>query len=271
MDLVGVQRSFYGANGLNRPLDMSLTTEDIEGARPRKRSFTTNRCTDPLDPVYHLPSYTAPPPAQVRAPVGTIPTNYVADIPFSRPKPAHVRTISLDSLNVTDIEYAQPSHYRRCVRPLLGEGLTNSMNVSDINAGDHHRIAARGTNPLEPQYLVSTKNMWKASGGVPTSRPPMLIGDVEASKPRRLERAYVPPHEEVEGSHPQRFIGRVPHSSIGDAYDTYRKPVPTGSGAGSLKRGIVTKRSINPLDPNYSLLTGDYDSAYKLLISKIVT
>ena len=269
MEQVGVQRHFYSTNGLNRPLDLSLTTEDIDGARPRRRCFTTNRCTDPLDPEYHLPSFKAAPPHEVPVPIGTIPTNFVADI--VGPRRSRLRAVSSGPLDVSDIPYAQPSHYRRFVRPLKEGPLTDTMAVQDINQGSGRILPPRGTDPLEPEYVISTKNTWKLSDETPTERLPITIGPVEASKPRKLARKAMPVQAVVEGSQPQRYIGRVPHSSIGDAYDTYRKPVPTGSGAGSLKRGIVTKRSVNPLDPNYSLLNGDYDSAYKLLIGSVVT
>ena len=48
-------RTFYPENP-RRPRDISLTTFDIDGARPKKTKHKGVRHTDPLQPEYILPS-----------------------------------------------------------------------------------------------------------------------------------------------------------------------------------------------------------------------
>ena len=66
--------------------DYSLYVDDIDGARHfiKDRMLTTKRHTDPVNPVYQLPSYEKPAPYQT---------------PFVR-----------DSFNVSDIDGAKPKH-----------------------------------------------------------------------------------------------------------------------------------------------------------------
>lgn len=257
-------RTHYPQIGLNRPLDLSLTTEDIDGARPRRRAFTTKRCTDPLDPYYKLPSYEECPPVESPQPIGTIPTNYVGDIEKCHPRAVHrARAVSNDSLNISDIPFAKPG-YRRSHHLRIATRFPDQLSVQDINEGGSRHLKARNTNPLDPVYEISTKNTWK--GGNEGSGS---IGPIEMSKPRSRVNLSSPAHvqEKIEGSSPQRFVGCIAQSSLGECGITRPPaPLPSGSRSGSLKRGVVTKRTTNPLDPNYCLLDGKRDSAYALFI-----
>jgi hypothetical protein len=40
----------------HRKISSNLQTNDIEGATPSTRGFTTNRVVNPLNPQYHLPT-----------------------------------------------------------------------------------------------------------------------------------------------------------------------------------------------------------------------
>lgn len=257
-------RPIYPVIGLNRPLDLSLTTEDIDGAKSRKRAFTTKRCTDPLDPHYKLPSYEICPVAIKPEPVGTIPTNYVADIDRCHPRLIHrPRAVSLDTLDVSDIPFAQPGYRRSQYRRISGR-VPDQLSVQDINNGSSRALRARNTNPLDPVYILSTKDTWKGR-----ESPSESIGPISESKPRLRVNNALPVHSQgsIEGSSPQRFVGCLPHSSLGKGDHPIRAPaIPTGSRSGSLRRGLVTKRETNPLDPNYFLLDGSVDSAYALFM-----
>jgi hypothetical protein len=117
---------------------------------------------------------------------------------------------------------------------------------------------------LEPVYKVSNLSNWSTNQG----GDPSVIGAIEKSKPRTLiPTVPAPSRGDITGSHPQRFIGRLPHSSTGEPQvQVWEKPLPTASAHGSLKKGISTKRIIDPLEPSYVMLDGYVDSACKLLM-----
>jgi len=92
-------------------------------------------------------------------------------------------------------------------------------------------------------------------------------GEVAGSKPRKLQWDNGEPHfslmrEDIAGTVPQRWVGSVPQN----IYDppevrpmmTFHDPhdIP-GAQVGSLKKGIVTGRVLNPLNPRYPMLDGD--------------
>ena len=248
---------------LNRPLDLSLTTEDIDGARSRKRGFVTKRCTDPLDPMYTLPTCVSPPAVVIPGLIGAVPTNFTADIAGSAPRKLHRdRSYPRDPLDISDIEIAPHAHARLKLMRISGPN-SNSLDVTDINHQGHKRPAFRKTNPLDPEYTISTTSMWN-----PTQKTdPIRIGPVEKSRPRIMKATEPSSKTPVTGAHPQRYVGRLRHSSVGpDIIKMEAKLIPTASGSGTLKKGIVTRRSVNPLDPNYLLLDGNFDSACKLFM-----
>jgi hypothetical protein len=265
MSVVACPRKLYKAEGLNRPLDLSLTTEDIDGAQAKKKGFVTKRCVDPLDPAYKLPSFQPPPIPDYPNPIGLIPTNYTADITGARVRkaPGH-REGPKGGLDISDIEFAQP-HFRLKARSAGGKSNHDSLNVSDINKSDMLIPRRRETNPLQPMYRISTVNMWSPEM---TDSEPLMVGPIEGANPRRLIPEVTRPTKgDITGTHPQRFVGRLPHSSVDKtSIQPWEKPLPTASRASSLKRGIVTKRSTNPLDPNYLMLNGQYDSASSLFM-----
>jgi hypothetical protein len=93
-----------------------------------------------------------------------------------------------------------------------------------------------------------------------------VIGEVPQSKPRKLQWDNGEPHfslltEDIAGSQPQRWVGSVPFN----IYDPpEKKPIISfhepqdipGTQVGSLRKGIVTGRMTNPLNPRYTMLDG---------------
>jgi hypothetical protein len=265
------ERGIYPVNnGLRRPLDLSLSTEDIDGAKPRRKAFVTKRCTDPLNPEYKLPSYETAPVSARPEPVGFVPTNFIADIDKSGPRRLHKALEgSRLTMDISDIPYTKP-HYRRTLRPIPADGLSNTLDVKDINQGSHRVAPSRVTNPLDPEYAVSNLNgiiPCKTEKGV----SPVVVGPIENSKPRVLHnvRAFNEPVI-LTGSRPQRYVGCIPHSSMETSTIPRPNVQPTGSRANTLHRGIKTRRCTNPLEPSYSLLNGDMDSATSLLFNQHV-
>jgi hypothetical protein len=138
--------------------------------------------------------------------------------------------------------------------------------VRDINRSPTAEVRPRGTDPLDPVYLVSSLNGTALQGENQTS--PVLLGPIEKSKPRPSIRSIsVPPKDTPIGSSPQRYVGCLPHTSVGAGKPLYELAIPTGSRAGTLKRGMITRRNTNPLDPAYSLLDGNMDSATRILLT----
>jgi hypothetical protein len=92
------------------------------------------------------------------------------------------------------------------------------------------------------------------------------IGEVPQSKPRKLQWDNGEPFfalltEDIAGAAPQRWVGAVPFN----VYDPpEKKPIISfhepqdipGTQVGSLRKGIVTGRSTNPLNPRYVMLDG---------------
>jgi hypothetical protein len=247
----------------NRPLDLSLTTEDIDGARSRKKGFVTKRCTDPLDPLYALPTCTPPPAVMIPELIGGLPTNFTADIDGSAPRKLF-RAMSQprDPLDISDIEMSQNSKSSLRLRR-ISKRPSNSLDVADINLDGNRKLAFRGTNPLDPEYAISTKSMWNPTSGT----GPIRIGPIEKARPKIVKSREPSPKVPVTGANPQRYVGQLRHSSVGPcSINIEAKPLPTASGSGTLKKGIVTNRSVNPLDPNYLLLDGNHDSACRLFM-----
>jgi len=244
-------RTWYPMAQPRRPVDLSLTTDDIEGSRPRVTHFVTKRCTNPLDPEYKLSSHAAQAVPTVPQLKGAIPTNFIADIEGTHPRRLHREQVRAPSLTVSS----------RNFRPLRGGGLS-SLDVRDINmSADSKTRVSRITDPLDPSYKVSAVNgtALQVSSQVPNGLS-AVIGPIEDSKPlKRIRDNPIPPPDPIEGSSPQRYVGVLKHSSLGTFPALTRAPA-TGSRAGSLNRGIVSRRVTNPLDPCYTFLDGNRDN-----------
>jgi len=258
---------------LTRVKDLSLTTADIEWAQPKITRFNTNRCTDPLQPQYQLASC---PQRPITPPRGNNKDSLdISDIEQSRPKRVIPdRNYIRDPNDASDIEATCPNYRRRVVRPIPGNSFSTSLDVRDINAYPGRTTLPRDTNPLDPTYQISQQSCtslpirWTEEEGR-VYAPPMeveTIGEVPQSKPRKLQWDNGEPFfalltEDIAGAAPQRWVGAVPFN----VYDPpEKKPIISfhepqdipGTQVGSLRKGIVTGRSTNPLNPRYVMLDG---------------
>jgi hypothetical protein len=243
----GRPRVWYPSSQFNRPVDLSLTTDDIEGSRPRVLSFVTKRSTNPLSPEYTLPSHQALPAVHPPSLKGALPTNYISDIDGTHPRLLHrerSRTQSCESSS-------------RNMRRPRGGGVS-SLDVRDINTPSPSRLCPRNTNPLDPSYVISATNHLAVESA--SSLSPITIGPIKDSKPRRrVPERFNAVRESIEGCSPQRYVGTLRHSSLDSVPPlTHAAPI-TGTVSGSLRRGFVSKRSTNPLEPAYTLLDGTID------------
>lgn len=267
---------------LRRPRDLSLTTGDIELARPQRQPIKGNRHVDPVCPEYKLPTY-----AENREPTprrwNGRHTNDISDIEYTAPKiRIPDRNYDRDPNDGSDIAYSKPNYKRRVLRPINAR-LSNSLDVRDINHDpDTNKVPFKERNPLDPEYTISQStttslyNVWSEENSNPllkvSKSAPKLIGCVAGSKPRKLQWRNGEPQlslvkEDIAGAYPQRWIGQVPYN----LYDPpEKKPVITfhdpfdivGAQVGSLAKGIRTHRSLYPLEPAYKLLDGQQTDAY---------
>lgn len=266
-------RTYYAP--INRPRDLSLTTADIEYAQPKNVRAKGHRVTDPVCPVYDFPK-SAPIRPVTPLRFNGRETNDVSDIELTYPtKVIPDRNYVKDPNDISDIEYASPNYERRVAHPLHNLNFSTSLNVRDISGSNKTR--PRETNPLDPVYNVSqttttslhrTWNEEKDQKDCMRAPPlqPAEIGPVPGSKPRKLtwqngEPQFSLLREDIPGAVPQRWTGSIPFNiydppekkAVISFHDPHDIP---GAQVGSLRKGIETNRSLNPLQPTYQFLDG---------------
>ena len=239
----------------HRTVDLSMTTSDIDWARPKVNRFKTSRLTNPMDPAYKLPS--------------AVP--FQPEIPYYSGRP---------TLDVSDIDGSSPKvlfpgsarSERDAGLPYVGRRvrhtpLRDTLDVSDIKSGDKKVIRPRLTNPLEPVYIIDQRctcpvsSTWKSTPSA-DNLTPLIAGVVQFSKPRKLFEGE--PHSsasldnsDICGSNSQRFAGTLPINiysklNTGKSSGSITTDIP-GAQPGTLQRGLRTKRRTNPLDPQYNI------------------
>ena len=132
--------------GLNKP-EYNLTNDDITGTKTQILKFVTKRqASNPLNPVYKLPSFTvvpAPIPKFVRD--GMI----IEDIDGTRPK-VKKQFAPRDTLNCFDIDGAHAKQQYK--RKTVGDTGYNNIAYNDVTKKSW--ASRRCTNPCDPTYTV---------------------------------------------------------------------------------------------------------------------
>jgi hypothetical protein len=138
----------------NKIIYFNLNTRDIEGAYPKKQDFS-NRITNPLEPVYKLPSCEIldkdPPPKFIRDNID------VSDIPGTKSKPIYRNQLKTNkndnNENNNDDNDIPGSHPRKKYERKI---FYENFDYTDVNINDKKKffsnINNRNTNPLEPNY-----------------------------------------------------------------------------------------------------------------------
>jgi len=278
-DHVGGKARTYYPSMDRRPRDLSLTTADIELAQTKASKFKGNRHVDPLCPNYELPSTNARPITPPRW--NGRHTNDISDIEKTHPKVRIPdRNYLRDPNDASDIEFASANYLERVHRQTRNTVRADrSMNVKDINQKKPLHTAPRCSNPLEPEYRVSTTattslhTMYTEEQGNDVRLHPRECethGHVHGSKPRKLQWDNGEPQfslmrEDIAGTVPQRWCGAVPFNiydppevkSVISFHDPHDIP---GAQVGTLKKGIEGSGrggTTNPLNPRYRMLDGD--------------
>ena len=218
---------------LNKP-NYNLMTEDREKAKPRVTEFVTERMTNPLNPVYKLPSFETRPVTPPKFIRDSISAN---DIEGTKPEVYYKWSIR-DHISVKDIDGARP-------KPEIYYSKPDLMNPKDINGEAFH--TKRQTNPLEPEYVCRDED-----GKLVT------IGAIDGSVSKPIIKLSQNPHKrnldssDIDGARPNT-VGLGP---LGTRERNYVKKIDAsdieGTNSGSHKQGITTKRITNPLAPKYA-------------------
>ena len=222
---------------LNKP-EFNLTNKDIEKSSPQMKHLKTNRCTNPLEPKYTLPKVEEYPPSVPKFIRDSID---IKDISGARPqKYFQWKTRETFPINNHGIEGSKTKE--TYVRKRLGNNKYDYIDYSDLTIDIFK--TRRNTNPLDPIYgFIKNQDIFK-------------YGPIEKSKPMTQYPYFYQPSlnlklNDIKGTN----IGsknRI-NKFTGNNYELTTQDIP-GCCVGSLKKGIVTKRCTNPLNPNYQFL-----------------
>ena len=222
---------------LNKP-EYNLTNKDIEKSSPQMKHLKTTRCTNPLEPKYTLPHVEEYPPSVPKFIRDSID---IKDISGARPqKYFQWKTRETFPINNHGIEGSKTKE--TYVRKRLGNNKYDYIDYSDLTIDIFK--TRRNTNPLDPIY------------GFKKNQDIFKYGPIEKSKPMTQYPYFYQPSlnlklNDIKGTN----IGsknRI-NKFTGNNYELTTQDIP-GCCVGSLKKGIVTKRCTNPLNPNYQFL-----------------
>jgi hypothetical protein len=191
------------------PVDL-LRVNDIDGSRPRivRQLPHSNRCLNPVDPQYNLPSKpeeVIPPPKFIRDHM------YNGDVEGAQPAPLFSSKPPRDIMRIDDVVGTSPV---RCIREVKRE--PDSFNVKDIN-NDGIFKTTRTVDPLNPVYFYD--GQWIRSEDFGKARPPktphagpdrrLVVADIDGTEPGASLKRYrafrqpPPPREEDETKPPK--------------------------------------------------------------------
>jgi len=246
----------------NKP-DRITSCSDIHGTRPdatnRLKNGLSKRVVDPIAPQYELPSWTPAPMAKM-PPARNVNGIHVDGIDGAVP---NIRYLKVQQRNSTflnnDVAGAQVPKRR------LYKDRRSPLNVKDIQndpeGGGHVFRTTRQTNGLDPRYT------WDVPEGVPDWK----IGKIDGDKPKPLMNASdapsvlyskaMPPKPDIDRSHP-KTLHALQLNRASAAYEyleqdrrevrntNHAKDIEKAE-ASSIRPGITTKRTTDPLQPDY--------------------
>lgn len=238
-----IEKSYFIQRYKKRIPNYSLTNKDIEGSQPKLLKINITRCTNPLNPKYNLP----------KTEMNSIDLTK-DDKEFNKFK--FIR----DNINVDDIEGTKPkkltnlflrntlykddikgsSPKQRYIRKIKYDNFDYS-DIKKVKKGRNREI-----NPLNPLYN------WNYS----INDIKYKVGPIEKNQPQpfsifKYKKSFILNNDDIEGSKAgtknryKIFKGSNSCLNIDDI---------KGAMHDTLLKGIVTKRCLNPLTPNYRYL-----------------
>ena len=231
-----IEKSFpYVPKILKKP-NFNLSNEDIEGSKPNvSQCNKLSRHTNPLQPKYNLPKGEE---IQFEDKAKFIRDNlYIDDIAGTKSRKQNI--FLRDNLNKNDLKDSFPKKTY----------FTRKDNYSNMDYNDVTKIrnkSKRSTNPLIPLYN------WK----YPINNLRYSVGPIDGNSSipfslYKYENPFNLRNDDIDGTNPgsknkfKKFKGSNSCLNIGDI---------KGAIHGSLKKGIATKRFINPICPKYKYL-----------------
>ena len=228
-----IEKSFpYIPKILKKPI-YNLSNEDVEGSKPNCSQCTKiSRHTNPLQPKYNLPRGEE---FKIEDKSKFIRDNlYIDDIIGSRSKKKNI--FLRDSLNKDDLKESFPKK-----QYFIRKDKYNNLEYNDISR--KREKSQRNINPLMPIYN------WKYT----INNLRYSVGPIEGNTSNPFSKyKYANPYnlrnDDIEGTNSgskfkfKKFISSNSCLNIGDI---------NGAIHGSLKKGITTKRIINPVYPKY--------------------
>ena len=222
----------YTQKILKKP-NYNLSNEDIEGSRPNvSQCNKLSRHTNPLEPKYNLPKLEK---IQIEDKTKFIRDNlYIGDISDIKNKKQNI--FLRDTLNKNDLKDSFPKK-----QYFTRKDKYNNMDYTDVTKINNK--IQRCLNPLMSIYN------WK----YPINNLRYSVGPIEGNKPNpfsmyKYENPFNLRNDDIDGTNPgsknkfKKFKGSNSCLNIGDI---------RGAIHGSLKKGITTKRNINPIWPKY--------------------
>ena len=207
--------------------DYILNCRDIEKAYPKKINVFTQRKVNPLEPVYMLPkpkpTSPIPPPKFIRDQIN------ISDIAGSHPRPLLHGNIRPPFEDVKD------SHPKKAYERKV---LHNSLDFRDVSNSNFH---------YDNYQVKRNENQFKEK----------VYEDIEGSRPQGFSRfkdrgmRYMS-NDDIKGTLPGSMNRYALFSC--DRSSLYSSADIDGAKAGTLKKGITTKRCTNPLMPQYEYL-----------------
>mmetsp|Transcript_29605 Transcript_29605/g.75394 ORF Transcript_29605/g.75394 Transcript_29605/m.75394 type:complete len:339 (+) Transcript_29605:84-1100(+) len=213
-------RELYPA--VRRPIDLGLTTSDIEKAQPLAYRFNSSRNVNPLTPRYDLPSHTDKPPTPPAPRIHEGKARETMEFKGEHKPRILERNYARDPLEVRDIEGAQPNHKNRIAAKIFTprdpQRIIESAGERILSTKRTSQQTPRTSHPMDPAYEVSVMTTHPfLHSEPPSARAPREAGRIEGSTPRRLHKDNGEPQaslvrSDVPGAVPQRFKGATPFS-----------------------------------------------------------
>lgn len=216
---------------LNRP-EYNLQNSDIDGSVPQCVKFKTLRgAFNPLEPKYKLPKYEE---IQPEIPKFVRDNIKIDDIDGAHPK-RYFKWKTRSNFILDEIEGSKPR------KPKI-RNFSSYSNFDYSDVTNFKFATKRCLDPLDPVYELKYKNgehyiHGKIEGSKPVTYPPIIYSDPMNLKTVDIGGAQIGSKNKF-----NRFSSQNHNLILSDI---------EGARSGSLKKGIVSSRMTNPLDPIY--------------------
>ena len=228
--------------GLNKP-EYNLKNNDIEKSSPGCVEIRTNRHTNPLEPKYNLAKTEDFPPEIPRFIRDSI---EVKDIEGAQPTKKISLGVKRDPLKKDDIKDSWPK------KPYIRKpGDYEYIDYRDVYKDEYMKTIKEPSdkskirNPLDPIYYLGFINGDKETHGPIEGNKPSVFSKYHYQPPFNLR------NDDILGSNPgsKNYMNKFNGMNY-----IYTSQDIIGAQPSTLRRGIETKRRVNPLRPKYNYL-----------------